>query len=158
MVNCDYRNSLALVAEAQEGCTTSIAAITHIIPRRRGCRRNACEFAVTGSQPAMAERRPGNLPPQAHGGHRRGARVPRVLRAYVWERQCQDAQVFDKIDRPMRASVDCRVVRLDYELNPFPADMDERLPGASGRRRYQCVFTENHPLMVYARNPLRPAG
>ncbi|HQI82852.1 MAG TPA: GNAT family N-acetyltransferase [Deltaproteobacteria bacterium] len=152
MVNCDYRNSLALVAEAHDGCATSIAAITHIVRDEEDAERNSCEFAVM-VHPAWQNAGLGTYLLRLMVDIA-GTLGFRVFRAFVWEENVRMLRVFDKIDLPMRASVDCRVVRLDYELDPFPADMDERLPGASARLHHQCVFTENHPLMVYAKNTL----
>lgn len=127
MVSCDYRDSLALVAEVEEGSTRSIAAITHICHEVEETKRKTCEFAIMVN-PAWQNLGLGSylLRTMAEIARIHGFRV---LRAYVWEENFRMLKVFGKLDLHMDAAVDSNVIRLDYDLAPVPPGIAEGLPG-----------------------------
>jgi len=127
MVSCDYRDSLALVAEVEEGSTRSIAAISHICHEVEETERKTCEFAIMVN-PAWQNLGLGSylLRTMAEIARIHGFRV---LRAYVWEENFRMLKVFGKLDLHMDAAVDSNVIRLDYDLEPVPPGIAERLPG-----------------------------
>ncbi len=117
MVNCDYKNSLALVVEAVHAGTTSIIGITHIIMDKEDNKRRTCEFAVM-VHPAWQ-----NL---GLGFYLLNSMTKialdlefEIFRAYIWEQNTKMLHAFEKLNLHMNASVEYNVVKLDYELDPF---------------------------------------
>lgn len=152
MVNCDYRNSIALVAEVEQGCSKSVVAITHICRDEDDAGGGVCEFAIM-VHPAWQGVGMGSylLRTMVDIARENGFRV---FRAHVWEDNARMLRAFEKLDLHMSASVDCRVFRLDYDLAPPPDGEARHLPGGGGTGGTNVVLSPVHPLMVYAKNPL----
>lgn len=151
MVNCDYRDSLALVVEAGEGCTRHVVAITHICRDRDERDRRVCEFAVM-VHPAWQNAGLGTYLLQTMVQLARNLGFV-TLRAYVWDENVRMLKVFGKLDLSMTASVDCSVVRMDFDLDSLASETAARLPGDGHVPRAARGLPEDHPLMLYAKNP-----
>jgi RimJ/RimL family protein N-acetyltransferase len=119
MVNCDYKDSLALVVEAKAADSRGIIAITHIAEDRDENNRRICEFAVM-VHPAWQGMGLGyyllktmtTIAPELGFA---------VLRAYIWEKNIKMLKVFEKLNLHMDATVEFNVIRFDYDLDPFAA-------------------------------------
>lgn len=148
MVNCDYHDSLALVAVVEEGQTKSLVAIAHICREREVENRVICEFAVM-VHPAWQNMGLGTylLRTMAEIAREHGFTI---FRAYVWEENVRMLRVFEKLSLHMTALVDYSVIRMDYELTPTAGDMAERLPGGACVDRAGNVPAAGHPLMLHA--------
>ena len=152
MVNCDYRNSLALVVEVEEGCTKHVVAITHICRDTDDDAQKVCEFAVM-VHPAWQNIGLGSYLLNIMVELARDLGFL-IFRAYIWDENIRMLKVFEKLNLHMTSSVDCSVVRMDYDLRPLPSTIAERLPGATCNARAGIGFSDDHPLMLYAKDPL----
>ena len=117
MVNCDYKDSLALVVEAVHAGTTGIIGITHIIMEKEDNDRRTCEFAVM-VHPAWQNLGLGSylLKSMTTIALDLGFEI---FRAYIWEENTKMLHAFEKLNLHMDASVEYNVVKLDYNLDPF---------------------------------------
>lgn len=123
MVNCDYKDSLALVVEALHAGTTGIIGITHIIMEKEDNDRRTCEFAVM-VHPAWQNLGLGSylLKSMTTIALDLGFEI---FRAYIWEENTKMLHAFEKLNLHMDASVEYNVVKLDYNLDPFAVHRPE---------------------------------
>lgn len=135
MVNCDYRESIAMVAEVGPEGSREIVAIAHI------CRDNSeengdgvriCEFAAMVN-PCWQNMGIGTylLRTMVEIARLLGFAV---LRAHVWEENARMIAVLSKLGLHMSATVDCQVIRLDFDLASAHDRSNDLLPELDVRR------------------------
>ncbi|MGO9146632.1 MAG: GNAT family N-acetyltransferase [Desulfomonilia bacterium] len=123
MVNCDYKNSLALVVEASDAGRTRIIAITHIIMDNEEAKRRTCEFAV------MVHPEWQNIGLGSYLLKTMTRIAPElgfeVFCAYIWEENTKMLHAFDKLELHRYATTGYNVVKIEYDLDPFAAPRKE---------------------------------
>ncbi|HVN71976.1 MAG TPA: GNAT family N-acetyltransferase [Desulfomonilia bacterium] len=146
MVNCDYKNSLALVVEAPHAGTTSIVAITHIIIDEEETERRTCEFA------AMVHPEWQNIGLGTYLLKTMTEVAPElgfsVFRAYIWEENSKMLKVFEKINLHMYSSVEFNVVKLEYDLDPFAEPRRENRAHHGGNHENEDLLIPDDVILI----------
>lgn len=124
MVNVDYRHSLGLVVESENGDSRGIIAIAHIIRDEEDEERQTCEFAVMvhpdhqnqGIATSLLKLMASIAPEMGFD----------CMRAYVWEGNIRMQKVFEKLGLAERITIEYHVAKIEIDLDGTNA-------GAKGR-------------------------
>lgn len=130
MVNCDYRDTFAMVAEDRTGGSTQVVAVAQICKDSCGDGPQegaACEFAVM-VHPCWQGK--------GLGRHLLGCMVEiarrlgfKTLRMHVWEENERMLKMLSDFGFHMNAFVEYNVIRMDFDLEGVPERIADLLPG-----------------------------
>jgi len=121
MVNCDYRDTMALVAEVGPESSRELVAIAQVCrdtPDGAGDDRRVCEFAAM-VHPGWQNAGLGTYLAKVMAELARAMGFD-ILRVNVWEENVRMLGVLSRLNMHMSATVDSRVIRMDFDLHEAP--------------------------------------